>query len=200
MENVDVVKILGYGVTGLSFLLAFMAYSLLVKEQKKQEPNEAFLKSISKFMKFCFLLALLGLTSEVILTVKDKVTKDNDGTEQYFLTYNLKVSDTEIERDNSVYYEDLKSLLEISKSDYSRICIVANSKNIHINTNVKISWELFDSVDNKLNSGSFASTLQNTDSNFWICKPYFTSYPVGQYRFSLDIAGNKNEIRYKLID
>jgi hypothetical protein len=202
MENIDVVKILGYGITGLSFLLAFMAYSLLLKEQKKQEPNENFLKSISNFMKFCVILAILGLTSEMVLTFmgKDKSQINDDGSEQYSLSYTLKISDTVIELNNNVYFSDIISLIEISKSNYSKVCLVANSKNVHINSNIMFSWILFDSAGNNLKSNSFASSPQYTDSNFWSCKYEFTTYPIGQYKFEVDIAGNKKEIHFKLVD
>jgi len=55
MDNIDVVKVLGYGVVGLGFLLALMAFNLLSKEQKKDQPNSSMLNSIKWFMFFSVL-------------------------------------------------------------------------------------------------------------------------------------------------
>jgi hypothetical protein len=57
---IDVVKILGYGVIGLGFLLAFMAYRLLSAEQKKPKPNEKMLRSIRDYMIFSIGMIIFG--------------------------------------------------------------------------------------------------------------------------------------------
>ena len=41
-KNINVVDILQIGVIGLGFLLAFLAYYLLTKEQKKINPGRLF--------------------------------------------------------------------------------------------------------------------------------------------------------------
>lgn len=60
MGIIDVVKILGYGVIGLGFLLAFMAYRLLSEEQKKPRPTDKMLKAIREYMYFSIAITILG--------------------------------------------------------------------------------------------------------------------------------------------
>jgi hypothetical protein len=57
-------KILGYGVIGLSFLLAFLAFKLLLTEQKQKKPRENLLKSIYIFMGFSTVLCTIGFILE----------------------------------------------------------------------------------------------------------------------------------------
>jgi hypothetical protein len=56
MEIVEILK-LGFG--GLAFLLAFLAFSLLSSEQKRNEPRPAQLKAISNYMTFSLLLGAM---------------------------------------------------------------------------------------------------------------------------------------------
>ncbi|MFQ5770843.1 MAG: hypothetical protein ACE5HX_09925, partial [bacterium] len=60
----NVVEILGYGVIGLGFLLAFLAYRLLGKEQNKDKPRPALIRAIYVFMAFSVVLSLIGFASE----------------------------------------------------------------------------------------------------------------------------------------
>lgn len=62
----DPVKILGYGVIGLGFLLALLAYRLLAKEQAQKKANPLVLRAIYVFMFFSFALTAIGLGSEFI--------------------------------------------------------------------------------------------------------------------------------------
>ena len=62
--SIDVVKILGYGVLGLGFLLALLAYHLLSKEQGKQTPRPDAFRAIYVFMGFSLVLCILGLVSQ----------------------------------------------------------------------------------------------------------------------------------------
>jgi hypothetical protein len=62
--GIDVVKILGYGVLGLGFLLALLAYRLLSKEQGKQTPHPDAFRAIYVFMGFSLALCILGLVSQ----------------------------------------------------------------------------------------------------------------------------------------
>lgn len=59
-------KILGYGVSGLGFLLALLAYFLLRHEQRAAEPRPSILRAVNTFMVFAAALTVLGLTSEII--------------------------------------------------------------------------------------------------------------------------------------
>jgi hypothetical protein len=61
----DVAQILGYGITGLAFLLALFAYLLLRSEQKKRSPNQKIINAIFVFEIFAICLAIIGLSYEV---------------------------------------------------------------------------------------------------------------------------------------
>ena len=64
MQNINVYQILSYGVIGLGFLLAFLAYHLLRREQQR-EPRKEFLGAIYVFMVFSVALCILGFISEL---------------------------------------------------------------------------------------------------------------------------------------
>ena len=64
LADLDVVKILGYGVLGLGFLLALLAYRLLSKEQGKETPSPDTFRAIYVFMGFSLALCVLGLVSQ----------------------------------------------------------------------------------------------------------------------------------------
>jgi hypothetical protein len=64
LPDIDVVKILGYGVLGLGFLLALLAYRLLSKEQGKPTPSTDAFRAIYVFMGFSLALCVLGLVSQ----------------------------------------------------------------------------------------------------------------------------------------
>ncbi len=63
--TIEPAAILAYGVIGLGFLLALLAYLLLLREQHATKPRESMLAAIDKFMIFAVVLAGLGLTSKV---------------------------------------------------------------------------------------------------------------------------------------
>jgi hypothetical protein len=65
-ENLDVVKILGYGVIGLGLLLATLAFRLLQKEQSKNTPEDKILKSVYMFMIFSVVLCLIGVGAQFL--------------------------------------------------------------------------------------------------------------------------------------
>jgi hypothetical protein len=64
MQGLDVYAILGYGVAGLGFLLAVLAYMLLRNEQHNPEPRPSMLRSIGFFMGFSVVLCVLGLIAQ----------------------------------------------------------------------------------------------------------------------------------------
>jgi hypothetical protein len=67
VSGFDVSKVLSYGVTGLGFLLAFLAYRLLVKGNRGA--------SIYSFMIFSLLLCGVGLASELVRNPPDFVRR-----------------------------------------------------------------------------------------------------------------------------
>ena len=62
----DAFDILSYGVSGLGFLLAVLAYRLLTREQNQTEPRSNVLRSIYIFMGFSLLLCVLGISGQVL--------------------------------------------------------------------------------------------------------------------------------------
>ena len=65
MKNLDIAKILNYGVSGLGFLLAFLAYRLLNNAQRQGLSNSYNIR-IYVFMGFSVVLCVLGLIAPLI--------------------------------------------------------------------------------------------------------------------------------------
>jgi len=65
-ENLNAFEILSYGVIGLGFLLAVLAYFLLNREQKLDNVRDSMLKAINRFMVFSFSLCTIGIMSEML--------------------------------------------------------------------------------------------------------------------------------------
>ncbi len=121
-------EILGYGVIGLGFLLAFLAYRLLMAEQKRSTVRKNMLTAIKIFMGFSFSLCGLGLASELLkrpgytdpenaqvvkenVSLKGKLQKGLSPEE--FCSVLNKGSDCQLDKKN--FYEAVQSL--ISDSD-----------------------------------------------------------------------------------
>jgi len=71
--SIDPGSILKFGVIGLGFLLAFLSYNLLRKEQKRELPRKILLNSILIFMVFSVIICSIGLFSEFLKRKIDKV-------------------------------------------------------------------------------------------------------------------------------
>lgn len=68
LENLDiVVQILKIGVIGLGFLLAFMAYKLIAKEQERPTIRRSFIWVTSIFMGFSLIISFVGIGSEYLI-------------------------------------------------------------------------------------------------------------------------------------
>jgi hypothetical protein len=61
MVGINAFKILSYGVIGLGFLLAWLAYALLTKEQARETARHNILRAIYVFMGFSLLLCGAGI-------------------------------------------------------------------------------------------------------------------------------------------
>ena len=74
----DIIRILSIGTIGLGFLLAFLAFTLLRKEQSIDSPRPQMLGSISRYMIFSFALCMIGLSSEWFHTYLPPTHKATD--------------------------------------------------------------------------------------------------------------------------
>jgi hypothetical protein len=59
LANLDVLKILGYGLSGLGFLLMYLAYRLLDKLSDKEKPSQSIISSINRFIVICLLMTIV---------------------------------------------------------------------------------------------------------------------------------------------
>lgn len=112
----DVVSILGYGLSGLVFLLTLFTYNLIKKEQERDVPRSPILKTIGAFMLLNLISSVIvGLIGIPYISENDKIEKEN-----YALNAekNLYSSSTEIDLntdkmedqkniDSLIYYADL---------------------------------------------------------------------------------------------
>lgn len=68
--NLDVVKILSYGASGLSFLLMFLAYNIIRKEQDRRNPRQKILNTVYVYMLFTLLnMVVVGVVG--VPTLRD---------------------------------------------------------------------------------------------------------------------------------
>lgn len=58
MGNIDIIKILGVGLSGFGFLLMFLAYKLLNKIITARSTNPLIHKSINRYMLVCFVMTV----------------------------------------------------------------------------------------------------------------------------------------------
>jgi hypothetical protein len=86
MTTFDPLKALSYGVIGLGFLLAFLAYRLLTREQSRKAADPNVLRATYVFMFFSLALTCLGLVSE-FLRYRSSEEGTNAGAIQDLLTY-----------------------------------------------------------------------------------------------------------------
>jgi len=64
LDSINVIDILGFGIIGLGFLLALMAYRLLAREQGRARTRKNMLRAVYIFMAFSVVLIIIGFASE----------------------------------------------------------------------------------------------------------------------------------------
>ncbi len=83
LENLDAVEILSFGAIGLGFLLAFLTYTLIAIEQRKNPTRQPILDLLRRFMGFSVVLLLIGAAAsylnqaKVIVRLNEELTKKN---------------------------------------------------------------------------------------------------------------------------
>ena len=112
MNKFDVIEILRLGVIGLGFLLAFLAYRLLAKEQSKKEPHEKNIRAIKQFMGFSIILCLIALVSNFINLNKPEYHNQVNGNNAlYELVWNdVNGKDQFPENDKAVDLRNSRSI------------------------------------------------------------------------------------------
>ncbi len=96
MGNLDAYNILSYGVIGLGFLLAFLAYRLLGREQQNTEPRRSILVAIHVFMIFSVVLCIIGFGSEYLRSRPSTATVEEIGNLKAQLGQKQKELDDQI--------------------------------------------------------------------------------------------------------
>jgi hypothetical protein len=78
MGNIDIIKILGVGLSGFGFLLMFLAYKLLNKIITARSTNPLIHKSINQYMLVCFIMTVTVGVFTFISTEykKDQIKSD----------------------------------------------------------------------------------------------------------------------------
>ena len=89
MHNLPIIEILKVGLSGLVFLIAFLGYRLLRKEQEKEVPRDKILRTVLAFMLMCFIVALMVGGVELIKFVRGS----SSGPETSELSNSLKEKD-----------------------------------------------------------------------------------------------------------
>ena len=74
MENLDIVKILGVGLSGFGFLLMFLAYRLLDHLITQPNPNQLIIRSINWYMGVCFIMTItVGVFTFISTSYKESL-------------------------------------------------------------------------------------------------------------------------------
>lgn len=127
MGNIDIIKILGVGLSGFGFLLMFLAYKLLNRIITERSTNALIHKSINRYMLVCFVMTVtVGIFTfisteykkETIASQEEQIKKDETAID-LLVTTNKNNSITEsviaaTEKDNVVpgAKKDQKKILE----------------------------------------------------------------------------------------
>ncbi|VXC33929.1 conserved hypothetical protein [Flavobacterium sp. 9AF] len=165
-ENLDVLKILGYGMTGFSFLLVLLTFFLLRAEQNKtQQPRPLIIKMIWRFMLMTiFMVVLNGFISLPLFNqnmrlqksvtqlsnsnneeITKEITQNTDEIED--LITNSKTNEDSIrnamqeiiDKQNKAL-DSIKATLTIAHTDKDRITKIENlKKEMAINYQVLIN-------------------------------------------------------------
>jgi len=78
ISELPIVDILNVGLSGFCFLMAFLGYFLLLREQKNTRPREIMLDSINSFIKKTVFLGALVGTVVIVLAVIQRPTSTNE--------------------------------------------------------------------------------------------------------------------------
>lgn len=121
-----VVSILQVGLSGFSFLLAYLAYQIIAKEQKKKEPKKIILKSARTYFLLCLMLALIvggfriveigikqkGIDIEEIANCRDNLELLRSRAERFDDSESLKTAIIEYESGCSELLRKLENVYE----------------------------------------------------------------------------------------
>jgi hypothetical protein len=78
MENFDIVRILGIGLSGFGFLLMYLAYRLINRLVGIDSPNTLIVSTINRYMMICFIMTVtVGLFTFLTNTYKKEILLSN---------------------------------------------------------------------------------------------------------------------------
>jgi hypothetical protein len=106
--NFDVIKILGYGASGLSFLLMFLAYNIIQKEQRIKKPRQEILNVVYVYMFFTLLnIGVVGFLGLPALSDNSRLQNVNSSLK----TEKNKISSLyEIQKNNNAIEDNIQNL------------------------------------------------------------------------------------------
>lgn len=118
-SNFSIPEILNYGIIGLGFLLAFLSYRLLVKEQAIEQPRTRILKAIYVFMSFSLCILGLGLFLKL---------KELNSEEVILLKAQNKIINNAINFNPSIIsFDDVRDYVDASYSDAFILKVIESS-------------------------------------------------------------------------
>jgi len=79
-NSINIIEILSFGIIGLGFLLAFMAYRLLALEQNRARTRGNMLRAVYFFMAFSIVLSIIGFASEILRDDDSSIEQPPDST------------------------------------------------------------------------------------------------------------------------
>jgi hypothetical protein len=92
LDSINVIDILGFGIIGLGFLLALMAYRLLAREQGRARTRKNMLRAVYIFMAFSVVLIIIGFASESLGDDSSSIEQPPDSTPDVTATVKAAVA------------------------------------------------------------------------------------------------------------
>lgn len=172
--NLEFVEILNTGLGGFCFLVALLSYLLLVREQKKEQPSLAILKSIKSFTFYTLCFGVLVLAGTIVIALIDQGGTSDDGNavREFIALLPPEVRD---ENPNAVVanvnssLQDLKREQELVKDKNDEISELQESNRILTEEKTTLATEVSElkrqqSLDqeelNRLRSNSIISLIE----------------------------------------
>lgn len=199
MENLDIVKILGVGISGFGFLLMFLAYRLINDWAKNPNPNPMVLKAIKWYMSICFIMTVtVGIFTFISSSYKNNII------ENQAIAIETKSDALNILTASQINDQLVDSL--IRNSSTADVAAVINEQKPVLDTLSKyISKRNDPKIESEFNKYresvvilSDSLTMQNLENEkFKSLKAHYISLNDSISKFSLRLANKKGETASK---